>query len=234
MKILSKIRGVFTIFQFVITVFITVVFMYLFRKNTHPIRHVWGQIQTFLMSFTIKNVSKPDEKATLLVMNHQSLVDIVALEASYPKDLCWIAKEELKKIPLFGHVIRAPRMIAIDRKDKRSIIKIIKEGKERLEEGRVLAIFPEGTRNESTQLLPFQSGAKVLAEKLNLIVQPLVITGARYVFDSKRLEAHGGGEVQRIYLDPIDPKQDPNWYEKLQQTMQERLDSELANASCHR
>ena len=125
-------------------------------------------------------------------------------------------------------------MIAIDRKDKRSIIKIIKEGKERLEEGRVLAIFPEGTRNESTQLLPFQSGAKVLAEKLNLIVQPLVITGARYVFDSKRLEAHGGGEVQLIYLDPIDPKQDPNWYEKLQQTMQERLDSELANASCHR
>ncbi len=232
-KILSKIRGIFTMLQFVLTVFVTIVLMYLFRNNTHPIRQAWGKMQTYLMDFTINIVSKPSEKATLLVMNHQSLVDIIALEASYPKDLCWIAKQELQKIPLFGHVITAPRMIAIDRKDKRSIVKIIKEGKERLEEGRVLAIFPEGTRNEGKRLLPFQSGAKVLAEKLNLIVQPLVITGTLHIFDSKRLEAHSG-EVKLIYLDPIDPALDPHWYEKLHQSMQERLDIELANTSSHR
>ena len=124
---LSKIRGFFTIIQFVITVLITIVFMYCRRDNTRPVRLAWGKIQQRLMDFTIKETSQPDERATLLVMNHQSLVDIVALEAIYPKDLCWVAKQELQKIPLFGHVVTAPRMIAIDRKDKRSVLKILKE-----------------------------------------------------------------------------------------------------------
>lgn len=86
-------------------------------------------------------------------MNHQSLVDIVALETIYPKNLCWIAKKEIEDIPLFGHIIPAPRMISIDRSDKRSIIKMIKEGKERISEGRVLAMFPEGTRGYGDKLL---------------------------------------------------------------------------------
>jgi 1-acyl-sn-glycerol-3-phosphate acyltransferase len=233
MKILSSIRGVLTIFQFVITVLITIVLMYLFRDHTHIIRRTWAKMQTFLMSFSIKEEGSPSSKATLLVLNHQSVVDVVAFEAIYPKNLCWIAKKEIRDIPLFGHIIPAPRMIAIDRKDKRSLIKMLKEGRERVEEGRVLAMFPEGTRTDGTTLLPFQSGAKALAEKLNLIVQPALIIGARHVFDSKKLCAHSG-DVRIIYLDPIDPKEDPNWFETLHTIMKERLALELANNSSHR
>lgn len=229
-KILSNIRGILTIIQFVITVLITIVFMYLFRNNTHPIRRTWAKLQTFLMSFTIQQHGSPAQEATLLVLNHQSVVDIVTFEAIYPKDLCWIAKKEIQDIPLFGHIIPAPRMIAIDRKDKRSLIKMLKEGKERVEEGRVLAMFPEGTRSDGNSLLPFQSGAKALAEKLNLIVQPALILGARHVFDSKQLTANGGN-VDVIYLDPINPKDDPQWFENLHTTMKERLALELASKS---
>ena len=74
---------------------------------------------------------------------------------------------------------------------------------------------------------------KALAEKLNLIVQPVVILGARHVFDSKKLLAHSG-DVHVIYLDPIDPSQDPNWFATLHTTMKERLALELANHSSHR
>ncbi len=233
MKILSNIRGILTIIQFVVTVLVVIVLMYLFRNNTHIIRRTWAKMQTFLMSFRIKQHGSTSPQATLLVLNHQSLIDIVALEAIYPKNLCWIAKKEIQDIPLFGHIIPAPRMIAIDRKDKRSLIKMLKEGKERVQEGRVLAMFPEGTRGDGTTLLPFQNGAKALAEKLNLIVQPVVILGARHVFDSKKLLAHSG-DVHVIYLDPIDPSQDPNWFETLHTTMKERLALELANTSSHR
>ncbi len=233
MKILSSIRGILTIVQFVITVLITIVLMYLFRTNTHIIRRTWAKMQTYLMSFTIKEEGKPSPEATLVVLNHQSVVDIVTFEAIYPKNLCWIAKKEIQDIPLFGHIIPAPRMIAIDRKDKRSLIKMLKEGKERVEEGRVLAMFPEGTRSDGTSLLPFQSGAKALAEKLNLIVQPALIIGARHIFDSKRLQAHSG-DVRIIYLPPINPKEDPQWFETLNATMKERLAFELANNSSHR
>lgn len=213
--------------EFVITVLITIVLMYAFRNHTHPIRRTWGHLQTFLMGFRIKQVGEASTTTTLLVLNHQSLVDIVALETIYPKNLCWVAKKEIQDIPLFGHIIPAPRMISIDRKDKRSIIKMIKEGKERVLEGRVLAMFPEGTRGRGDKLLKFQSGAKILAEKLELIVQPAIIVGARHIFDSKNIDAHGG-EIQVIYLDPINPKDDELWFEKMHAAMSERLALALA------
>ena len=227
-KILSKIRGIYVMIEFVITVLMTIILMYTFRNHTHLVRRTWGHLQTFLMGFRIHQKGTIDPKTTLLVMNHQSLIDIVALETIYPKNLCWIAKKEIEDIPLFGHVIKAPYMISIDRKDKRSIIKMIKEGKERIGEGRVLAMFPEGTRGRGDKLLKFQSGAKILAEKLDLIVQPAIIVGARHVFDSKSLEAHRG-EVRVVYLDPIYPKEDEQWFEKMYRTMEERLASELAS-----
>lgn len=227
-KILSKIRGFYVMIEFVITVLITIVLMYAFRNHTHSIRRTWGHLQTFLMGFSIKQTGEANPATTLLVLNHQSLVDIVALETIYPKNLCWIAKKEIEDIPLFGHIIPAPRMISIDRKDKRSIIKMIKEGKERISEGRVLAMFPEGTRGRGDRLLKFQSGAKILAEKLDLIVQPAIIVGARHILDSKSLDAHGG-EVKVIYLDPINPKEDEAWFEKMYHTMEARLALELAS-----
>lgn len=227
-KILAKIRGFYVMIEFVITVLMTIVLMYTFRKHTHTIRRVWGHLQTFLMGFKIKQMGEASPATTLLVLNHQSLVDIVALETIYPKNLCWIAKKEIEDIPIFGHIIPAPRMISIDRKDKRSIIKMLKEGKERVSEGRVLAMFPEGTRGRGDKLLKFQSGAKILAEKLDLIVQPAIIVGARHIFDSKNLDAHRG-EVKVIYLEPIDPKADEAWFEKMYHTMEERLALELAS-----
>jgi len=232
-KILSSLRGIFTIIQFVITILMTIVLMYLFRNNTHIIRNTWAKMQTFLMGFTITEEGTASTQATLLVMNHQSVVDIVSLEAIYPKDLCWVAKKEIQDIPLFGHIVNAPRMIAIDRSDKRSLITMLKTGKERIGEGRVLAIFPEGTRSDGTTLLPFQSGAKVLAEKLGLIVQPALILGSRHVFDSKHLKAHSG-DVRVIYLEAINPKDDPHWFETLHVSMKERLARELANTPSHR
>lgn len=233
MKILSKIRGLYTIIEFVVTVLIVIVLMYIFPKSTHPIRRAWALMQTYLMGFNIKQTGTASSEAKLLVMNHQSLIDIVVFERIYPKNLCWIAKKEIKDIPLFGHIITAPKMIDIDRKDKRSIIKMLKLSKERTNEGRVIAMFPEGTRSSGETLLPFQSGAKILAEKLDFIVQPAIIVGARYIFDSKNLDAHSG-DVHIIYLDPINPKDDENWYENLQKNMQERLEIELANHPCYR
>lgn len=212
--------------EFVLTVLITIVFMYAFRQNTRPIRRFWAKLQTYLIGFKIHQQGTLAPQATLLVMNHQSLLDIVTLEAIHPKDLCWIAKKEIQDIPLFGHIIPAPRMIAIDRKDKRSIIKMLKEGKERLSEGRVLAMFPEGTRGDGDTLLKFQSGAKMLAEKLDLIVQPAVITGARNVLDSQRFLANGG-DVNVTFLEPIDPKSDEQWFEKMYEAMNQTLKNSL-------
>jgi 1-acyl-sn-glycerol-3-phosphate acyltransferase len=232
-EIFAKIKGLFIIIEFVITVITTIALLYLFPKKGHKIRQTWAKMQTYIMGFKIKVIGEPDLDAKLLLMNHQSVVDIIALEAIYPKDECWVAKKEIGEIPIFGHILRAPKMIAIDRKDKRSMVKIIKTSKERINEGRVISMFPEGTRGKGDKLLKFQNGAKILAEKLNLKVQPIVIVNSRYIFDSKKITAHSG-QMSVIYLDSINPKDDENWFEKMKEEMSKRLKDELANYTSNR
>jgi len=230
---IAKIKALFLIIEFVITILITIVVMYIFKNHIHKIRIVWAKMQTYLMGFNIIEKGKPCPDAQLIVANHQSLVDIIALEATYEKDLCWVAKKEIRDIPLFGHILKVPKMISIDRKDRRSLVKIVKESKERLSQGRVIAMFPEGTRGKGDKLLKFQGGAKFLAEKLNLKVQPVVMVNTRHIFDSQKLTAYSG-DVTVIYLDPINPNENENWYEDMKVKMEERLENELANYTSHR
>ena len=230
---IARIKGIFLIIEFVVTILITVILLYIFKNKQFKIRQLWANMQTYIMGFKIIEKGKPDPEAKLILINHQSVVDIIALEAVYPKNQCWVAKKELQHIPLFGHIVTAPGMIAIDRKDKRSIIKIIKITKERIKEGRVVSMFPEGTRSDGKNLLEFQTGAKILAEKLNLKVQPVIMTNTKHIFDSQKITAHSG-EVTISYLDSIDPKTDENWFENMKSNMQKRLKDELANNTSHR
>ncbi len=230
---LSRIKALYLMIEFVVTVLITIVLMYIFRDKTYPIRQAWAKMQSFLMGFKVVQKGQIDPEAKLLLINHQSLVDIVVLEMIYGKDLCWIAKKELQQIPLFGHIITAPKMIAIDRKDKRSIIKILKESKDRLLKNRVIAMFPEGTRSSGDKLLKFQTGAKILAEKLELKVQPIIVTNTKSIFDSQKMQAKSG-TINVVFLDAINPKDDENWYETLKTNMEEGLANELANNTSHR
>jgi 1-acyl-sn-glycerol-3-phosphate acyltransferase len=229
----SKIKAIYVAFEFLVTVTIIIVLMYIFRKDTYPIRQKWAKLQSLLIGFKVEVKGEIDRSAQLLLINHQSLLDIVVLEMIYGKNLCWIAKKEIGDIPILGHILKAPKMIAIDRSDKRSIIKIIKESKERLKEGRVIALFPEGTRSTGDKLLEFQSGGKILAEKLSLKVQPVVLTHTRDILDSQNFEVNSG-TVSVTFLESIQPNPDENWYEYTKEKMQECLKNELANNTSNR
>lgn len=230
---IARIKGIFLIIEFVITILITIVLIYIFKSKQHKIRQLWANMQSYIMGFNIIEKGRPDSEAELVLINHQSVVDIIALEAVYPKNQCWVAKKELQQIPFFGHIVTAPGMIAIDRKDKRSMIKIVRTSKQRISEGRVISMFPEGTRGDGKNLLEFQSGAKILAEKLNLKVQPVIMTNTKHIFDSQKMTAHSG-DITISYLDSIDPKEDENWFENMKANMQKRLEDELANNTSHR
>lgn len=230
---LAKIRAVWALVQLSITIPVTIALMYLFNSHHRAIRKRWAMLQTSLLGYTLQTQGGIDPEAKLLVINHQSLLDIVVMEALHPGDPCWVAKKEIENIPVFGHIMHPPKMISIDRSDRRSMVKLIKLAKERIEQGRVIAIFPEGTRGKGDKLLKFQEGAKALAEKLHLKVQPVVITGTRNILDSQHFEARGG--VVRVrFLDTVDPSADENWYDNLKTTMENTLADELANPSCHR
>ena len=232
MMIFKKIKALYIFLQFVITVTVVIFLMKFFNKKNFTFRKLWAKMQKYLIGYKVTVKGKPDPKAKLILMNHQSLLDIVVMEANYPANIAWVAKKEIADIKFFGQILTLPKMIIVDRDDRKSLVKMFKDIKNSLDENRVIGIFPEGTRGKGDKLLKFKSGAKLIAQKLDLIVQPVVIIGTRQILDSQNFVA-GGGEVKIIYLDSIDPKLDPNWYEKLKDKMQETLVEELQPLKNH-
>jgi 1-acyl-sn-glycerol-3-phosphate acyltransferase len=226
MKIFKRIKAFYILLEFVVTVTIVIFLMKLFNKHNYTFRKYWSKIQRYLIGYRLIVKGQPDPKAKMVVMNHQSLLDIVVMESVYPQNLAWVAKKEIADIKFFGQILTLPNMIILDRDDRRSLVKLLKDVKDRLKDGRVIGIFPEGTRSRGDKLLKFKSGAKMIAQKLDLIVQPVVIVGTREIMDSQNFLA-GSGTVKIIYLESVDPKLDPNWYEKLKDKMQETLVNEL-------
>jgi len=177
-------------------------------------------------------VGKPNVDADILLLNHQSLLDIVVLEEHFPKNISWVAKKEIGNIPFFGKILTIPKMIAIDRESKRSLLTLFKNVKDRLKDNRTIAMFPEGTRGDGTKLLPFKNGPKMICEKLNLKVQPIVVINSNNVLNSKKLISKFG-TIKIIYLDLIDKKGE-NWYQQMKNDMRKVLENELANSSSNR
>ncbi|WP_086269782.1 lysophospholipid acyltransferase family protein [Campylobacter devanensis] len=225
MKVLNKIKNWLYAIEITISVIIVVLIFFIAPSSNLWIRRKWTKMQRFLIGYKIDVIGSPDPRANMIIANHQSMLDIMALEEIHPANICWIAKKEIEDLPFFGNIIRVPKMISIDRKDPRSLPKIIKLAKERISEGRVIAIFPEGTRGDGDKILKFKSGANIIANKLNLVVQPVLIIGSRKIIDSKTISVHSGS-FKVIYMDIVDTS-DENWLENTRAKMQTLLAQNL-------
>ena len=225
---MARIRGIILLIQFSITVAITVVLMYIFKNHTHKVIKVWMTFQMYLLGIKLQTEGKLDESCDMILMNHQSLLDIIVMEYIHSRDLAWVAKKEITDLFFFGHIIKAPRMISIDRENKSGIIHLLKEAKDRLDKGRPIAMFPEGTRSDGKEMLSFRPGAKILANRYNLKVQPIVLFNTRNIVDSKSLKA-SPGIVKVVFLDPIQADKTTDWFEQTEENMKETFNKEYKN-----
>lgn len=225
---MERIRGIILFIQFSITVAITVLFMYIFRNHTHKVIKVWMTFQMFVLGIKLEIEGKLDESCDMVLLNHQSLLDIIVIEYLHSRDLAWVAKKEIADLFFFGHIIKAPRMISVDRENKAGIIHLLKETKDRLDKGRPIAMFPEGTRSDGKYMGSFKAGAKIIANKYNLRVQPIILFNTRNIVDSKNLKAKPG-IVKVVYLEPIQASKETLWFEETEEKMRERFNKEFNN-----
>jgi 1-acyl-sn-glycerol-3-phosphate acyltransferase len=117
--------------------------------------------------------------AVLIASRHQSAFDTFVWLSLLPR-CCYVLKHELMRIPLFGSLIEATGMIAVDRDGGAAAMRmLLREGDRAVREVRQIVIFPEGTRSEPGKPGALQSGVAALAGRTGLPVIPVSTDSGR-------------------------------------------------------
>lgn len=129
----------------------------------------------------LENIDK--KKSYVIVINHNSMVDILALYF-LPLNFRWVSKREVFRIPYVGQFLTIHGDIAIDRsKGADSMRKVTEDGKMWIGRGASIAMFPEGTRSKSGEMGRFKQGAFALAKEAGVEILPVVMHGTRTVLN---------------------------------------------------
>lgn len=129
----------------------------------------------------------PKDQAVLYVGNHRSYFDILVGYVTVPGLTGFIAKKEMKRYPFLANWMENVNCLFLDRVNMKEGLKTILTGIDKVKHGISIWIFPEGTRNESKELLdlmPFKEGSLKIAEKSGCPVIPVALTGTAEVFEN--------------------------------------------------
>ena len=119
-------------------------------------------------------------RGTVYASNHVSWFDIFALATVLPR-YTFVAKEELRRIPIFGWGAEGAGVVFLSRENRKSAFEAYRAVAAEIERGRSVVVCPEGTRGEDYHLRPFKKGPFVLAIAAKAPVVPVVVHGAREV-----------------------------------------------------
>ncbi|HEY6828410.1 MAG TPA: lysophospholipid acyltransferase family protein [Gemmatimonadaceae bacterium] len=138
---------------------------------------------------------------TVFVANHVSWYDIFALAAEVPW-CSFVAKSELRKIPLFGFAAECVGIIFIDRENRKSAFESYRVAAAEVQRGRAVIVCPEGTRGYDYHLRPFKKGPFVLAIAAQAPIVPTVVYGTREVMRKGSFWIRAG-TVDLHFLEPV-------------------------------
>lgn len=152
----------------------------------------------------IKNKDKIRKGTSyIIISNHQSLYDIIALVTTLGIQFRWIIKKEILHVPVFGYGLYASRNIFIDRSNTASAIESINKGFDRVPEGVSVMVFAEGTRSPDGRIHEFKKGGFVAAVQRQIPILPVTVNGSRRIMSKNNLVLKPG-KIQVVVGDPID------------------------------
>jgi 1-acyl-sn-glycerol-3-phosphate acyltransferase len=168
----------------------------------------------------------PAAGGIVLAANHSSYVDTVALLATLPLEVRFVAKKELLRTPIVRTVIRKVGHLTVDRVDISRSVADAERVTATLRGGAPLLVFPEGTFLGQPGLLPFRLGAFKAAIETGCPVVPVTIHGTRDVLPADTWLPHRGPIEVRIGL-PI-AAAGSEWRDMVQ--LRDRVRAEIARS----
>jgi 1-acyl-sn-glycerol-3-phosphate acyltransferase len=133
----------------------------------------WSAKLLRLLGIALKSEGVPRAGAKLLVANHISWLDIVAINAVVPAR--FVSKSEVRQWPVVGQLVDAAGTLYIERERPRDAMRVVHQMAEALKAGDTLAVFPEGTTTDGHSLLPFHANLLQAAVATHAHVQPVAL-----------------------------------------------------------
>jgi 1-acyl-sn-glycerol-3-phosphate acyltransferase len=130
-------------------------------------------------------------QAYLVVCNHQSYLDSMALLRALPLSLRFLAKAEMFQTPVLGQAMRAAGMVEVNRESP-DLRQIDDAAARCLTAGQSLLVYPEGTTSADGTIDAFKNGAFVLAITNQVPVLPVAIEGTGRIWPPGRAVIHAG------------------------------------------
>jgi len=171
----------------------------------------WGKVNISLLryicglGYEIEGWERlPPAGGYIIMAKHQSAWETIALRGLLPFNQAWILKKELLSVPFFGLALKLSKQIAIDRKaGKRALKELLIQGRDYLEQGRIVVVFPEGTRVKVGHSVKYNIGGSLLAEKTGCLVVPVAHNAG--VYWPKNGFKKYPGIIQVVIGEPISP-----------------------------
>ncbi|XP_040468687.1 1-acyl-sn-glycerol-3-phosphate acyltransferase alpha-like isoform X1 [Falco naumanni] len=159
-----------------------------------PLKYVFG------LKIVVKGKENlRTKKPFVLVLNHQTSLDIMVMMEILPDRCVPIAKKEILYMGTFGLACWLSGIIFIDRKKKEESITTLTQVAHSLHKEKVcVLLFPEGTRNHGGSMLPFKRGAFQLAVKAQVPVIPVVISSYCKFYNQKEKRFTTGKSIIQI------------------------------------
>ncbi|WP_243154797.1 lysophospholipid acyltransferase family protein [Clostridium thermarum] len=153
---------------------------YAFKKVQEITNYVMKLSRTKLEVYGVENIP---EEACVFVSNHQAIFDAFAILCPLKNVTAFIAKKEIKKIPLIHAWLDAIGTVFIDRSNIREGMKALTEGAQNIKKGISMVIFPEGTRSLSSEMGTMKKGSLKMAFMAKAPIVPVTVDGTYRVLE---------------------------------------------------
>lgn len=151
--------------------------------------------------FEVRGREHLSDMPAIFAGKHQAMWDTVAIPLVV-RDSALVLKRQLLNVPFYGWYARKAQMIALDRAAHASALRsLLKQGKDRIADGRSIAIFPEGTRKKLGAPTDYKPGVAALYTQLGVPCVPFALNSGRYWRGWKRYP----GTIVIEFLPPIAP-----------------------------
>ena len=139
----------------------------------------WLIVRIFLLPVKVEGKGLIEhDQSYVFVANHQGAFDIFLIYGFLGRNIRWMMKHQILKIPFVGTACKSSRQIIIDKRGPKRIKASYDQAREILKEGVSLMVFPEGARTFTGHMGHFTRGAFMLADELQLPVVPITINGS--------------------------------------------------------